>query len=82
MSRKRFKAEEIVNKLREADVLIAQGRTVTQASKQIVVPMTWPDEKLSQRIAGAMLRKTPVTRPALGGWHGSPWSRVSTMSPS
>ncbi len=37
MSRKRFKAEEIVNKLREADVLIAQGRTVTHASKQIGV---------------------------------------------
>lgn len=37
MSRKRFKAEEIVNKLREADVLIAQGRTVTQACKQIKV---------------------------------------------
>ena len=37
MSRKRFKAEEIVNKLREADVLIAQGRTVAQASKQIGV---------------------------------------------
>jgi transposase-like protein len=37
MSRKRFKAEEIVNKLREADVLISQGRTVTHASKQIGV---------------------------------------------
>ena len=37
MSRKRFKAEEIVNKLREADVLIAQGRTVAQATKQIGV---------------------------------------------
>ena len=37
MSRKRFKAEEIVNKLREADVLISQGRTVAQASKQISV---------------------------------------------
>jgi putative transposase len=37
MSRKRFKAEEIVNKLREADVLIAQGRTVVQACKQIGV---------------------------------------------
>lgn len=37
MSRKRFKAEEIVNKLREADVLIAQGRSVAQASKQIGV---------------------------------------------
>ncbi|GJQ24969.1 MAG: transposase [Phycisphaerae bacterium] len=37
MSRKRFKPEEIVNKLREADVLIAQGRTVAQACKQIGV---------------------------------------------
>jgi len=37
MGRKRFKPEEIVNKLREADVLIAQGRTVAQASKQIGV---------------------------------------------
>jgi putative transposase len=37
MSGKRFKAEEIVNKLREADVLIAQGRTVAVACKQIAV---------------------------------------------
>lgn len=37
MKRKRFKAEEIVNKLREADVQIAQGRTVVQACKQIGV---------------------------------------------
>ncbi len=37
MRRKRFKAEEIVNKLREADVLIAQSRTVAQACKQIGV---------------------------------------------
>ena len=37
MSRKRFKAEEIVNKLREVDVLIVQGRTVAQACKQIGV---------------------------------------------
>lgn len=35
MSRKRFKPEEIVKKLREADVLIAQGRSVAQASRQI-----------------------------------------------
>jgi putative transposase len=37
MQRKRFKAEEIVNKLREADVLVAQGKTVGQASRQIGV---------------------------------------------
>ncbi len=37
MSRKRFSAEEIVNKLRRADVLISQGQTVTQVCKQIGV---------------------------------------------
>lgn len=37
MRRKRFSAEEIVNKLREADVLIAQGQTIAQACKQIGV---------------------------------------------
>ena len=37
MSRKRFSAEQIVNKLREAEVLIAQGRSIAQACKQIGV---------------------------------------------
>jgi putative transposase len=37
MNRKRFKAEEIVNKLREADVRIAKGQTVAQACKHIGV---------------------------------------------
>lgn len=37
MPRKRFSAEQIVNKLREAEVLIAQGKTVSQACKQIEI---------------------------------------------
>lgn len=37
MPRKRFSAEEIVNKLREADVLLSTGQTVAQACKQIGV---------------------------------------------
>ncbi len=37
MKRKRFKAEEIVNKLREADVVLSKGQTVAQACKQIGV---------------------------------------------
>jgi transposase-like protein len=37
MSRKRYTAEQIVNKLREADVLIARGKTVAQACKRIGV---------------------------------------------
>ena len=35
MSRKRFSAEEIVNKLREADVLISQGQSIPQVCKQL-----------------------------------------------
>ena len=37
MSRKRFSAEEIVNKLRQADVELSRGSTVAQACKQIGV---------------------------------------------
>ena len=37
MARKRFSAEEIVNKLREADVLLSKGRTVAHACKQLAV---------------------------------------------
>lgn len=35
--RNRFSAEQIVNKLREADVLLSQGQTVQQACKQLGV---------------------------------------------
>ena len=35
MPKKRYNAEEIIHKLREADVLLGQGRTVSQACKQI-----------------------------------------------
>lgn len=37
MSQRRFKPEEIVSKLREADVLNAEGQTVAQACKHIGV---------------------------------------------
>jgi len=37
MSRKRFNAGEIVNQLREADVLLSQDKTIAQACKQIEV---------------------------------------------
>jgi len=37
MARKRFSAEEIVNKLRQADVELSRGSTVAQACKQIGV---------------------------------------------
>jgi len=37
MAAKRYTAEQIVNKLREVEVLLSQGRSVAQASKQIGV---------------------------------------------
>ena len=37
MNRKRFSAEQVVNKLREADVLISKGQTVAQVCKHIGV---------------------------------------------
>jgi putative transposase len=37
MPRKRYKAEEIVAKLRQVDVLVSQGQSVTDAISQIGV---------------------------------------------
>ena len=37
MSIKRYSTEQIIHKLREAEVLISQGQTVAQACKQIGV---------------------------------------------
>lgn len=37
MTRKRFTADQIINKLRGADVLLSQGDTVVQTCKQIGV---------------------------------------------
>ncbi len=35
MPRKRYNAEEIIHKLREADIHLSQGRSVKQVSKQL-----------------------------------------------
>lgn len=37
MARKRFSAEQIIGKLREADVLLGQGMTVAQVCKRLEV---------------------------------------------
>ena len=37
MPRKRFSVEQIIHHLREADVLLAQGRTVSEVCRQIGV---------------------------------------------
>ena len=42
MARKRYNAEEIIHRLREADVLLGQGGTVGQVCKQLgVVEQTY-----------------------------------------
>jgi putative transposase len=37
LARRQFKPEQIINKLREAEVLISQGSTIGQASRKIGV---------------------------------------------
>jgi len=37
MSRKRYSAEQIISKLREAEVLIAKGQSISQAAKALGV---------------------------------------------
>jgi transposase-like protein len=37
MPRKRYAPEQIISKLREAEVILSQGQTVAQASKQLGV---------------------------------------------
>ncbi|MEA5502071.1 hypothetical protein VB735_02900 [Halotia wernerae UHCC 0503] len=40
MPRKRHSAEQIVTKLRQIDVLVAQGRTIGQACKEVGIDLT------------------------------------------
>lgn len=43
MSQKKHKPDEIVAKLRQVDVLVSQGRSVSEAVRAIsVTPFTWP----------------------------------------
>ncbi len=37
MAKRRYSSEEIIHKLREADVLLGQGRTVSEVAKQLAV---------------------------------------------
>lgn len=37
MAKKRYKAEDIIHKLREADVLLAQGKTVAEVGRALGV---------------------------------------------
>ncbi len=42
MLKKKYNAEDIIHKLREADVLLGQGRTVTEVCKQLSVTRKLP----------------------------------------
>jgi len=57
MSIKRYTPEQIINKLREAEVLISQGKTTAEASRQIgIVQQTyyrWRKEYGGMRISQA-----------------------------
>ena len=37
MARKRYSAEQIINHLREAEILLAKGKTVAQVCRQLEV---------------------------------------------
>ena len=37
MPKKRYKTEEVIHKLREADILLSQGRTIAEVCKQLGV---------------------------------------------
>ena len=57
MSKKRYSSEEIVNKLREADILLGQGQTSQgyQAgswtkSRRVVAKIEWHREELFPRV--------------------------------
>jgi len=57
MAKQRYTTEEIIHKLREADVLIGQGQTVAQATKQIGVTdktyFRWRKSHGGLRVLGA-----------------------------
>lgn len=50
MSRKRHTPEQIIGKLREAEVLLSQGQTVPEACKQIEVSEQMRDELLNREL--------------------------------
>jgi transposase-like protein len=37
MARRKYSSEEIIHKLREADVLLGQGKTIAEACKQLAI---------------------------------------------
>ena len=56
MPKKRYKAEEIIHKLQEADVLLSQGMNVGQVSKRIVTGRGPDGIAVAERPVGLALR--------------------------
>jgi len=51
MPRRSYTPEKIINKLREAEVLLSQGSTVEEAARKTDVPSSWLfSEKYSQML--------------------------------
>jgi putative transposase len=57
MARKRYKAEEIVAKLRQVDVLTSQGQSMADAIRQIGVSEVWPTIAGAKNLAGWRSRR-------------------------
>jgi len=85
MPRKRFSVEQIINHLREADVLLAQGRTVGEVCRQIGMSeqtyYRWRKEYGGQSPASYMESAAdwpqPITRvprkPKVAQFCAAPW---------
>ncbi len=62
MTRKRYTPEQIIRKLREAEVMISQGKSISQATRQIgIVDQTyykWRREYGGMRVDQAKKAKT------------------------
>jgi putative transposase len=89
MPKKRYRSEEIIHKLREADVLVGQGRTIPEITRQWGVTdatyYRWRKEYGGMKIdqakrlkdleqENARLRRALPVRPAFF----SPWYRMRT----
>ena len=80
MTRKRYKPEEIVAKLRQVDVLVSQGQGMTEAIRQIgvseVTYYRWRQEfgglKIEQvKLAVTSSNITPDRETGIGNWSDS-----------
>ncbi len=69
MKRKRHSPEEVINKLREAEILIQKGQEVPQACRQIGVTA----QTYYRRVG--LITRAPCPRLARPGRHPPSWPR-------